>query len=99
MPSKNKPKWDDLTDYERECYANQDYVSQGEVCLPHFENITNEDDIYWGSIRFNTSVRLKSVIILLHKDGLDSGEIGYHVACSTQYIRQVVAEYKNPSRK
>jgi len=91
---KKKPNWEDLTAYERELYINQDYVSQGEVCLPNFENITNEDEVYWGSIKFNTSTRLKIVIIQLHKDGMNLGEIGYHLPCSRQYIHKVIKEFK-----
>lgn len=88
-----KATWNTLTAHEREKYINQDYVSQGEVCLPHFENITRENEIFWGSIKFDTPERLKSIIVSLHNGGMETKEIGYHVSCSLQYIRKIVRKH------
>lgn len=91
MP-RRKPTWSNLTAYEREKYINQDHISQGEVCLPHFENITREDEIFWGSIKFDTPARLKAIIIALHSDGMQAKEINYHLPCSLQYIHRILHE-------
>lgn len=93
--------WDDMTSYEREKYVNQDYKGQWEVCLPHFENIAKEIDVngeeeetFWGCIKFDTPTKVKAIIIALHKDGLQTAEIMYHINVSRTYIKRIVRQFK-----
>ena len=78
MANKN---WDDMTEEEREEYANQDYVVQTEV-LVNF-NIENISFQSWPDLlRVDSPLRRKGLIIALWKDGKVGEDIAVHAGCS-----------------
>ena len=80
---------------EAEKYADQDYVG-GSPDVMDVENINvlDEDDI-WSYTKYNyTQEELERLIIQLHKDGLDSFEIAYHVPYHPGSIRNIIKRYK-----
>ena len=83
-----------------EKYADQDYGARDRdeiIVERNIENIEEQIDydIYYEDWPPNyQKAKWRTAVINLHKDGLSSGHIAYHVPYTTRQIRRIIAEFK-----